>query len=174
MQLSRRQKISLIWAGAALVIGVGFAVLANVLYSPDLSPPPVPALPSVSQAPLRPTAFEVVRSEFGPWQLAPPASSGAPALVMLRTTGATDVSSWVVTPDTAWTRIEPSWLTAISTTEQGVHFRTNGGHTYAVAYDQPFILEQDLRRVFAVEHTAQGYEFLVTTTDHARQAGHKL
>jgi hypothetical protein len=173
MHLSRWGKVALIWILALVAIVSGGWLVWYVLYSPHLDPPPAPARPQVTQEPLSPNTYQRIRSEFGPWELAPPESTGAPALVMLRANGSTDVSSWLVSTDNAWTTIEPSWLAAITASEGQVQFRTDDGHTYTIAYGQPFMLERDLQRVFVVQRVGQGYRFVITTADHVRQAGHR-
>ena len=158
------------------IVGLGTALVAStVIYATSQPPASVPAegaKPPVVQQPLVPTTYQQVRTWFGPWELAAPASTGAPRLVMLQG-NAVEVSSWIVTVDDSWKQETFTDVQAATGSKDTVRIRLNTGDEYEISYNQPFIIDDKPEVVYAYALRDMQYVLVSIPSVQAHQTGHK-
>ncbi len=162
---------------AVLFLLIVAAIVYDVIWGwPGTTPTSIPR-PPVAATPetIAPNNVDRTRTLFGPWELAAPGSTGAPALVMLRHDGGLDVSSWSVPVDDSWRQTDPSLISALTPGDQQVTLSTSDHHTFVLAYGQPFVFESQPGYVFAINRNSDNsYTIVTTTTDQAHRLGHSI
>ena len=168
------------WLIASLS-ALGVLVAVTIAYSalwgwPTASPTTTkrPGAPLAS-ASIAPNNVDYVRGLFGPWELAAPGKTGAPALVLLRHNGGCDVSSWSVKVDNSWHEADPTLISAVTPSESQVTLVTSDHRTFTLAYGQAFVLEAQPTSVYAFQRSGDGgYLIVETTLDRALRLGHRI
>ncbi len=161
--------------GAVAVIAVVAVVAGAVIYVIALPHSHVSKqpLPPVQTQTTVPTNLDQVLNWFGPWRTLTSSSTGTPNLVMFRSGGSTDRSSWVIRIDTSWRHNDPPQIVAVTAASAKVTFTIDDGKNYVVAYNQPFIIERLPQQVFAFTHTSSSYRIVSTTTERVHRLGHR-
>lgn len=162
------------WMGVG-VTAAALMIAASVIYVISLPASSVgrQPRPPVQTQTLTPTDLDQVINWFGPWQTLPSGSTGSPALVLLHSGGSIDRSSWVVSVDASWQRTDPPQIVNVTAASAKVTFTTDDGKTYAVGYNQPFIIERLPQQVFAFARAGSGYRIVSTTVERVHRLGHR-
>jgi hypothetical protein len=153
----KRLKYPKIWATmATILVVVAIAMLIVMILVFPSTKVEKNSRTTVSSQAIEPTELQQVRQWFGPWEMVSPDSTGAPALVMLLQSGATEVSTKTVVVDANWQDDDPPQIVGIG--RQGSNFlvRLNGNQVFVVGDAQAFVLEREPLRVYAVLSDNQG------------------
>lgn len=160
-----------IWSGLAILAGVVLVIVAvwyflNQSTNPRSQPAPQPP---VAKQVLKPSSFQHTRQLFGPWELAPAGSTGAPRLVMLLASGGTDVSSKVIRVGKGWKSAAALEIEAVVVRPHKVIIRALESKTYNLKYRQTFILAPRPETVYSFLRNGPGKALLISTTVSALQ-----
>lgn len=159
------------WFGLGVVAIVVLAVSAvwyffNQTTNPHSKPAPQPP---VAKQQLKPSSFQRTRNLFGPWELAPANSTGAPRLVMLLASGGTDVSSKVVHVGKKWERAVALEIEAVVVRPHKVIIRALESKIYDLKFRQAFILEPRPETIYSFLPNGPGKALLVSTKVSAQK-----
>jgi len=146
---NRLQWTAVITVAVLIVTGIGGAIVTNLLNIPSVTGYHAPPRDKIASQPLRPNLFEQTRSWFGPWQITTDPTAQPTTIVMLRSSGAAEISSVRVIPNASWVP-EVGNPVELDASGQKIMIRTDNNHIFTVAVGQPFIVDSRPDIVLAV------------------------